>query len=318
MKKIRGKNNEAIVFTNQIEGLAAKQIELLCDQDFVRGSKIRIMPDAHAGAGCTIGTTMTIIDKGVPNLVGVDIGCGMLVHQIKQKKVDLAALDQVIRKHVPSGFEVRESPHEFAKKVGIENLKCIRNIGMERARLSVGTLGGGNHFIEMDRDDEDNLYLVIHSGSRYLGKQIAEHYQHLAASDLMKRMPEADSVQNVMKNYTAELESELKAMQSEYTRLVQEYEAKKDQLTDLLKANKENEIRGVMERMETFQQNAQIDLQNKQSELMNVLVEKIKGIVAEIAKENKYTYIFESNGILWYSEDSEDITPLLVKKMGLK
>lgn len=187
MKKIRGKNNEAIVFTNQIEGLAAKQIELLCDQDFVRGSKIRIMPDAHAGAGCTIGTTMTIIDKVVPNLVGVDIGCGMLVHQIKQKKVDLAALDQVIRKHVPSGFEVRESPHEFAKKVGIENLKCIRNIGMERARLSVGTLGGGNHFIEMDRDDEDNLYLVIHSGSRYLGKQIAEHYQHLAASDLMKR-----------------------------------------------------------------------------------------------------------------------------------
>lgn len=141
---------------------------------------------------------------------------------------------------------------------------------------------------------------------------------HFNSSELMKRMPEADSVQNVLKSYTAELESELKAMQSEYTRLVQEYETKKDQLTDLLKANKENEIRGVMERMETFQQNAQVDLQNKQTELMNVLVEKIKGVVAEIAKENKYTYIFESNGILWYSEDSEDIMPLLVKKMGLK
>lgn len=158
--------------------------------------------------------------------------------------------------------------------------------------------------------------IFIFAGGLYAQKTVK--LGHFNSSDLMKRMPEADSVQNVMKNYTAELESELKAMQSEYTRLVQEYEAKKDQLTDLLKANKENEIRGVMERMETFQQNAQIDLQNKQSELMNVLVEKIKGVVAEIAKENKYTYIFESNGILWYSEDSEDITPLLVKKIGLK
>lgn len=141
---------------------------------------------------------------------------------------------------------------------------------------------------------------------------------HFNSSELMKRMPEADSVQNVLKDYAAELEAELKAMQNEYTRLTQEYEAKKDQLTDLLRANKENEIRGVLERMEMFQQNAQVDLSNKQNELFTVVIDKIKAVVAEIAKENKYTYIFESNGILWYSEDSEDITPLLVKKMGLK
>lgn len=141
---------------------------------------------------------------------------------------------------------------------------------------------------------------------------------HFNSSELMKRMPEADSVQNVLKDYAAELEAELKAMQTEYTRLTQEYEAKKDQLTDLLRANKENEIRGVLERMEMFQQNAQVDLSNKQNELFTVVIDKIKAVVAEIARENKFTYIFESNGILWYSEDSEDITPLLVKKMGLK
>lgn len=153
-------------------------------------------------------------------------------------------------------------------------------------------------------------------GSTYAQKAVK--LGHFNSSELMQRMPEADSVQTVLKDYAAELEAELKAMQDEYTRLAQEYETKKDQLTDLLRANKENEIRGVAERMQAFQQSAQIDLQNKQNELMNVLVEKIKGVVAEIAKENKYTYIFESNGILWYSEDSEDITPLLVKKMNLK
>ncbi len=158
--------------------------------------------------------------------------------------------------------------------------------------------------------------LCAFSGSMYAQKAVK--LGHFNSSELMKRMPEADSIQNVLKNHAAELDAELKAMGNEYTRLMQEYEAKKDQLTDLLRANKENEIRGVMERMQAFEQNAQIDLQNKQTELMNVLFEKIKGVVAEIAKENKYTYIFESNGILWYSEDSEDITPLLVKKMNLK
>ncbi|MEE1097023.1 MAG: OmpH family outer membrane protein [Bacteroidales bacterium] len=158
--------------------------------------------------------------------------------------------------------------------------------------------------------------LCVLTGNAYAQKSVK--LGHFNSSELMKRMPEADSIQNVLKDYAAELDAELKAMQGEYTRLLQEYEAKQDQLTDLLKKNKENEIRSVMERMEVFQQNASLDIQNKQNELMNVLIEKIKTAVAEVAQENKYSYIFESNGILWYSEDSEDITPLLVKKMGLK
>ncbi|MEE0918334.1 MAG: OmpH family outer membrane protein [Bacteroidales bacterium] len=158
--------------------------------------------------------------------------------------------------------------------------------------------------------------LCVLTGSLYAQKSVK--LGHFNSSELMKRMPEADSIQTVLKNYATELDTELKSMQEEYTRLLQEYEAKKDQLTDLLKKNKENEIRGVMERMEIFQQQASLDIQNKQTELMNGLFEKIKKVVAEVAQENKYSYIFESNGILWYSEDSEDITPLLVKKMGLK
>ncbi len=141
---------------------------------------------------------------------------------------------------------------------------------------------------------------------------------HFNSNELMKRMPETDTVQNKMKDYIAELQTEMESMQKEYNRLTQEYESKKDQLTDLLKANKETEIRGVLERLQAFEQQAQTSINEKQMELMNVIVEKIKAAVAEVAKENKYTYIFESNGILWYSEDSDDITPLLVKKLGLK
>lgn len=141
---------------------------------------------------------------------------------------------------------------------------------------------------------------------------------HFNSNELMKRMPETDTVQNTMKDYIAELQTEMESMQKEYNRLTQEYESKKDQLTDLLKANKETEIRSVLERLQAFEQQAQTSINEKQMELMNVIVEKIKAAVAEVAKENKYTYIFESNGILWYSEDSDDITPLLVKKLGLK
>ena len=184
---IRGKYNEAVIFTDDLEETARNQIQELCDQEFARGSRIRIMPDTHAGAGCTIGTTMTVTDKVVPNLVGVDIGCGMLVHELKHDTIDFAGLDRVIRTYIPSGFAIRRTPHEFARKVPIDQLKCLPYVNAERARLSIGTLGGGNHFIEVDRDDDGNLYLVVHSGSRHLGKQIAEHYQHLAGSGKANR-----------------------------------------------------------------------------------------------------------------------------------
>lgn len=186
MKLIKGHFNEAKVFTDTIEDKAAQQIQELCHQEFVKESKIRIMPDTHAGAGCTIGTTMTIKDKIVPNLVGVDIGCGMFLSMLEPTEVDFEKLDRMIRTYVPCGCEIREKPHEFTGLIPLDSLRSREYLNLNRARLSVGTLGGGNHFIEMNRDDNDNLYLVVHSGSRYLGKQIAEHYQHKASSRIIK------------------------------------------------------------------------------------------------------------------------------------
>lgn len=183
MLEVTGKHNSAKIFTDNIEQEALSQIIELCNQEFCKDSKIRIMPDVHAGAGCTIGTTMTITDKVVSNLVGVDIGCGMCVSILKEKDIDLNRLDSVIRNFIPSGFDVREAEHKYSKRIPYNNLKA--KINLQRAKLSVGTLGGGNHFIEVNRDKEGYLYIVIHSGSRHLGKQIAEHYQSIAINELL-------------------------------------------------------------------------------------------------------------------------------------
>ncbi|MDR1560319.1 MAG: RtcB family protein [Clostridiales bacterium] len=183
MIELQGKYNTAKVFTDSAEREAISQIINLLNQEFVSGSKIRIMPDTHAGAGCTIGTTMTVTDKAVPNLVGVDIGCGMETTILSDKRVELQKLDKAIRKLIPAGFDTRETAHIFADEIDLSGLRCAKHVNMERALLSVGTLGGGNHFIEMDKDDDGRLYLVVHSGSRYLGKQIAEYYQNAAAKE---------------------------------------------------------------------------------------------------------------------------------------
>ncbi len=184
MIEIKGKYNTAKVFTNVIDEAAKEQIKTLCDQAFVKDSKIRIMPDVHAGAGCTIGTTMTINDKIVPNLVGVDIGCGMAVYVLKEKEINLQKLDEFIYSDIPAGMNVRDVPHKYISNIDLEKLDCFDKINKERAALSLGTLGGGNHFIEIDRDDNGNIYLVVHSGSRYLGKQVAELYQNEAVKRL--------------------------------------------------------------------------------------------------------------------------------------
>ncbi len=142
------------------------------------------MPDIHAGVGCTIGTTMTIGDKIVPNLVGVDIGCGMAVTVLKETHIELQKLDMIIRQYIPAGFSVREKPHPFANDAELHTLRCVDHINHDRAERSIGTLGGGNHFIEVDRDDDGTLYLVVHSGSRHLGVEIASFYQKLAYEQL--------------------------------------------------------------------------------------------------------------------------------------
>lgn len=179
MKEVCGKFSSAKVFTDVVDDSAIDQIRQLCDQQFTSGSKIRVMPDCHAGAGCTIGTTMTITDKVVPNLVGVDIGCGMEVVRIQQKDVDFEKLDALIHERIPAGFHIREKPHEYNELIDLTTLRCLseKGINIERAKLSLGTLGGGNHFIEADTDEDGEIYIVIHSGSRHLGVEIANFYQ---------------------------------------------------------------------------------------------------------------------------------------------
>ena len=194
MIELQGKYNTAKVFTDNAEPTAIQQIEHLLDQEFIVGSKIRIMSDTHAGMGCTIGTTMTITDKVVPNLVGVDIGCGMETVLLKDKRVELGQLDKAIHQYIPAGFETRSTPHHFNDEIDLAALRCAKHVDLNRAELSLGTLGGGNHFIELGQDDEKRLHLVVHSGSRNLGKQVCDYYQKLAADSLGRKGKGADRV----------------------------------------------------------------------------------------------------------------------------
>ena len=177
MIELRGKYNEAKIFTDVVDEASISQVLLLLNQEFVSGSKIRLMPDIHAGAGCTVGTTMTIADKIVPNLVGVDIGCGMETIKINEFNIELQKLDKMIYEKIPSGFRVREKTHRYFDEINLEDLFCYKYIDPRRAEKSMGTLGGGNHFIEANKDTEGNIFIVIHSGSRHLGLEVANYYQ---------------------------------------------------------------------------------------------------------------------------------------------
>ena len=183
---LNGKYNSAKVFTEVIEQDAVAQIIAFCSQPVSAGSKIRIMPDVHAGAGCTIGTTMTVTDKVIPNLVGVDIGCGMETVRLKEKHIELQKLDKLIYEKMPSGFAIREKPHRYIEKTDLAELYCVEHIDLLRAEKSIGTLGGGNHFIEADKGEDGSIYLVIHSGSRHLGVEVAKYYQNEAYRRLNK------------------------------------------------------------------------------------------------------------------------------------
>lgn len=183
MLEIRGKFNTAKVFTDIIDEDSIRQVYELCNQSFTEGAKIRMMPDVHAGAGCVIGTTMTITDRVVPNMVGVDIGCGMETVRIKGRKLEVEQLDKLIKFNIPSGFDIREKQHRYAEKARLEELRCAEQVNLDRAYRSLGTLGGGNHFIEADKG-EDGIYIVIHSGSRHLGVEVAKFYQKRAIEEL--------------------------------------------------------------------------------------------------------------------------------------
>jgi RNA-splicing ligase RtcB len=202
------------VFTNDIEESAWQQVKEVSDQDFLKDSKIRIMPDCHSGAGCVIGFTATIKDKIVPNLVGVDVGCGMRCVKLAEHFIDYQKLDYVVHQYIPSGFNVRSTEHENIQKVPLFDLNifdAMNQINWHRIRLSLGTLGGGNHFIEVDRSEQGNYYLVIHSGSRNLGVQVAKYYQKLAIDECQRNQKQINSLIYFLKknNQDQDIESRI-------------------------------------------------------------------------------------------------------------
>lgn len=218
MIEIKGKVNTAICYATVVEDEAIEQIRRMCDHEFTAGSQIRIMPDVHAGKGCTIGTTMTIADKAVPNIVGVDIGCGMYTVELGKAQIDFEAVDAAAH-YIPSGRDVWEGRME---RFDLTVLRCYRNLKQaKRLERSLGTLGGGNHFIEIDVAADGTKYLIIHSGSRNLGKQVAEYYQSLAV-DLNSGKDDYFKMRDVLirtykeQGRRTEIQAALKEMEKEW------------------------------------------------------------------------------------------------------
>ncbi|MCI9606769.1 MAG: RtcB family protein [Muribaculaceae bacterium] len=216
MKTING--HDVKIFTDNIEASAIEQLERLLAIDVFADTKLRIMPDVHAGAGCVIGFTGNLGDKVIPNIVGVDIGCGMRVLQLRGvSSINYHDFNSHILANVPSGMTVREEKKGFKPLEGeemeiyrdaktlVSELRCYRELkNANRIHKSIGTLGGGNHFIELDMDEAGALYMVIHTGSRNLGKQVAEIYQAKAVRHLTEGADELDTqIRNIIEEYKA-------------------------------------------------------------------------------------------------------------------
>ena len=218
MFEIKGKVNTAVCYAAVVEEEAIEQIRRMCDYEFTEGSKIRIMPDVHAGKGCTIGTTMTINDKVVPNIVGVDIGCGMYTVELGLVNIDFERVDAAVHE-IPSGRGVWEGRME---RFDLTGLACYRSLKQtKRLERSLGTLGGGNHFIEIDVASDGNKYLVIHSGSRNLGKQVAELYQALAVDLNLGKANYFEQRDEIIRTYKeqgrrSEIQAALKSLEAEW------------------------------------------------------------------------------------------------------
>jgi len=218
MFEIKGKYATAICYASVVENEAITQIRRMCDHEFTAGSRIRIMPDVHSGAGCTIGTTMTIVDKVVPNIVGVDIGCGMYTVELGQVNIDFERVDEAAH-YIPSGKNVWEGRQE---RFDLTELRCYRALkDSKRLERSLGTLGGGNHFIEIDAAADGTKYLVIHSGSRNLGLQVANHYQQLAVDLNLGKEEFFAAREELIRTYKEqgrrkEIQKELKAMEKAF------------------------------------------------------------------------------------------------------
>lgn len=227
MFEIKGKYNIAKVFANEVDSETISQITALCNQQWLEGCNIAIQADTHAGKGCTIGTTITLKDKVSPSLVGVDISCGMLVIQIpKELKLNLEKIDNFINDNIPAGFEVNEmlQYNELELNLLLTSLHCYENLkNVSRIKKACGSLGGGNHFIELNKDDENNHYLVIHTGSRNLGKQVAEIYQDIADAHCNKAKENKERERQELINKLKK-EGKQKEIQKELERFQKEYE----------------------------------------------------------------------------------------------
>ena len=188
MIKIKGNFAEAIIYADTLDSGSEGLIKALCNSIIAENSKIRIMPDVHPGKGCAVGMTMTLDNKVAPGLVGVDIGCGMEVVKVKLKRLELQQLDKIVQSKIPSGMNIRRIPHRFAEHAELSKLKCAKHIRIDRSLLGIGTLGGGNHFIELDKSD-NGYYLIIHSGSRHLGVEVERYYHELAYERTKDNVP---------------------------------------------------------------------------------------------------------------------------------
>ena len=187
MKIVKGVYAEAKIFTDDVEEYAEAQVKMICDNEVADGSTICMMPDIHPGKIAPIGLSMTVTDKVIPQLLGVDIGCGMTCVKLSKNNAEFQKLDRVIRENVPSGFAIRKEPHHMAEEFSYEKLYCVHHINRQKAERSLGTLGGGNHFIEIDKSGDGSMYLVVHTGSRHLGEEVAEYYTKLANSHLKEQ-----------------------------------------------------------------------------------------------------------------------------------
>lgn len=216
MKTVKGVYAEAKIFTDDVEEYAEAQVKMICDNRVAEGSKIRLMPDVHPGKVGPIGLSMTVTDKVIPQLLGVDIGCGMTCVKLNKNNAEFQKLDRVIRENVPSGFAIRKEPHRMAEEFPYEKLLCAGHINRQKAGRSLGTLGGGNHFIELDRGEDGSLYLVVHTGSRHLGEEVAEHYTKLAHASLKEQGQEVPY-------YMSYLEGDEREAYAEDVQTVQDY-----------------------------------------------------------------------------------------------
>lgn len=217
---ISGKYSEAIFYSNSFDEGAINQVTELCSQDFTLGAQIRIMPDYHLGTGCTIGFTANLGNKIIPNLVGVDIGCGMYVLELGKVDLDLSLVDEIIHRRIPSGFHShRDAVAEYAE---VKDLSCYDELPKDMIQRQIGTLGGGNHFIEIDKDNDGCCYLVIHSGSRNLGKRVADYHQSLAIEKLKQignKKEEKDKIIQSLKSEgrEKEIQVELKKLERKFS-----------------------------------------------------------------------------------------------------